>query len=125
MVAPLSPITVWSALNNYADAHGEANFGHLTSIYGAAKNVAKEFKTISQYLFEDSVDALPSAKEFVEVTENAFVTPVFRAFSSYLKDSAHGAGWLRDALSIPLVDAKELYTYLLATDGAEKLHQGT
>lgn len=120
----ISPITVWSALNSYADAHGEANFGHLTSIYGAAKNVAKEFKTISQYIFENSTEALPSAKEFVEVTEKAFVTPVFRAFSSYLKDSAHGAGWLRDALSIPLVDAKELYSYLLATNEAEKLHQG-
>lgn len=121
----ISPITVWSALNNYADAHGKGNFGHLTSIYGAAKNVAKEFKNISQYIFADGDKSLPSAKDFVEVTEKAFMTPVFRAFSSYLKDSAHGAGWLRDALNIPLLDAKELYNHLLTTNGAEKPHQGT
>lgn len=120
----ISPITVWSALNDYADAHGEASFGHLTSIYGAAKNVAKEFKTITQYLFTTSVEGLPSAKEFVRLTEKAFATPVFRVFSSYLKDSAHGAGWLRDVLNIPLVDAKELYSYLLTSDdGADEPHR--
>lgn len=116
----ISPITVWAALNAYAEVHGEPGFGHLTSIYGAAKNVAKEFKNISEYLFEKEDGSLPSADEFVVKTQDAFRTPVFRAFSKYLKDSAYGAGWLRDTLVIPLVDAKELYGYLISLDGTEE-----
>lgn len=119
----ISPITVWTALNNYAEANGVHGFGHLTSIYGAAKNVAKEFKTISQYLFENQDGSLPSADEFVTKTQEAFDTPVFKAFAQYLKDSAYGAGWLRDTLTIPLIDAKELYSYLLSLNGAELIHK--
>lgn len=119
----ISPITVWAALNAYSEAHGEAGFGHLTSIYGAAKNVAKEFKTISEYLFENAKGTLPSAEEFVIKTERAFRTPVFRAFSRYLNDSAYGAGWLREALMIPLADAKELYSFLLAIDSTQMPHE--
>jgi transcriptional regulator with XRE-family HTH domain len=111
----LSPITIWTALNSYADANNQANFGHLTSIYGAAINVAKEFKTISQYLFEDGERSLPSVDAYVEISELTFGTPVFKALSSYIKESAQGPGWLRDALNIPLADAKTLFAYLVAS----------
>ena len=119
----VSPITVWTALKAYAEEKGDHSFGHLTSVYGAAKNIAKEFKTISQYLFEKQDGSLPSAGEFVSKTQVAFRTPAFKAFAQYLKDSAYGAGWLRDTLTIPLVDAKELYSYLLSLDGTELTHE--
>jgi transcriptional regulator with XRE-family HTH domain len=119
----LSPITVWSALNTYADANGDSNFGHLTSIYGAAKNVAKEFKTISQYLLQNSDECLPSVERYVEEAAKAFNTPVFKVFANYLLESAHGAGWLRDALNIPLADAKALYSHLSSHAEGDKLSE--
>lgn len=113
----ISPITIWESLNGYATAHDIKGFGHLTSIYGAAKNVSKEFKSISQYLFGSKGETLPSAEEYITKTESAFQTPVFKAFRRYIEESAHGAGWLKDALQIPLVDAKALYEFLLPSDG--------
>lgn len=116
----ISPITVWKGLNEYATFHEQTGFGHLTSIYGAAKNVSKEFKTITQALFEKPSGEIPNAEEFVIKTEQAFGTPAFQAFRRYLHESAHGAGWLRDALLIPLVDAKALYSYLSVVDNCKQ-----
>ena len=107
----ISPYTVFKSLNAYAAEHRLPDFKAI-KMYGAVKNVEKNFVDVSTHLFGPD---RPEAEEYVEKSVEAFDTIFFDLVRSYVRDTPNGPAWLAEAMEISYFDAKSLYEVLATT----------
>jgi transcriptional regulator with XRE-family HTH domain len=100
----ISPNTIIAALKSYSERYslGEINFGNY---YGAITNFNKRFPSLSETIFEDDV---PTAKKYIEKSNNIFETPFFDALKLYMDSSGKRESFVKQVLQVPLLDAKAI-----------------
>lgn len=106
----ISPITVYLETNRFAKERGHPKIELDSSIFGAAKNLSKSYRTVSETLFDGK---LPEPGHYIHVVENQFDSPFFAALKKYLAGSEKGSGYVQAVLDIPLVDAKAIHAVLV------------
>jgi len=107
----VSPITVYYEINKYAKHihKPEIDLETNNAIYRAATVFNKQFKTASQYFFENKK---PTASEYISCPKKVFKSPFFDALRSFLKEHKKPAGFIQSILNLPLTDAHYLYEEL-------------
>jgi transcriptional regulator with XRE-family HTH domain/Zn-dependent peptidase ImmA (M78 family) len=105
----VSPATVYKQINSVAQRSGKRDLG--INIYPAAGGFAQEFRTVSQTLFGTDT---PTASNYVRIASHVFKTKAFDVLGQYLRDKHKGSGFIQKTLSIPVIDAKQLYKALVS-----------
>ena len=105
----ISPITVYQEINKYAQHHRMNAIDLGNGIYGAATNINKKFRTVSETLFDGE---RPTPAKYIEISEQSFDSPFFRTLRDYLDKYEKSAGYVRTILDVPLLDAKGIYVEL-------------
>jgi len=105
----ISPITAYMEMNHYARHRKLPSIDLGKSIFGAAKNLSKQYHVLSRALFEERK---PSPSEYVRLAEQIFATPFFETLQKYLRAERKGPGFVQSVLDIPLLDAREIYAEL-------------
>ena len=107
----VSPITVYYEVNKYAKYINKPEIDLETNntIYKAATVFNRQFKTVSQNLFENKK---PTASEYISCPKKVFQSPFFDALRSFLKEHKKPAGFIQSILNLPLTDAHYLYEEL-------------
>ena len=77
----ISPITVHERLRCYAESEGLPVIDLGNAIYGAARNVNREYRTVSEALFGEGA---PEPAEYIRVSQELFESPFFDALAAYL-----------------------------------------
>ena len=111
----ISPYTVLWQVNKYAESIGESEIKLSGSFHGAVTNFNKKYLNLSEALFGDTEldeHGKPSAREYVERTEEAFETPFFDLLKKYLKEHDKGPGFVQTVLDMPLLDARSIHAEL-------------
>ena len=106
----ISPITVHERLRCFAKSEGLPVIDLGNAIYGAARNVNREYRTVSEALFGERP---PEPAEYIRVSRELFESPFFEALATYLGDHPRSAGYVQSVLDIPLLDAKALHSELV------------
>ncbi len=106
----ISPITVHERLRCFAESKGLPVVDLGNAIYGAAKNVNREYRTVSEALFDGGA---PELADYVRVTRDTFESPFFEALAAYLDEHPRSAGYVQSILDIPLLDAKAIHSELV------------
>jgi len=107
----VSPITVYYEINKYAKHINKPEIDLETNnaIFRAAIVFNKQFKQVSQHLFENKK---PTASEYISCSKKVFQSPFFDALRSFLKEHKKPAGFIQSILNLPLTDAHCLYEEL-------------
>ena len=106
----ISPITVHERLRCFAESEGLPVIDLGNAIYGAARNVNNEYRTVGESLFGEVV---PEPADYIRVSRQLFESPFFEALAAYLGDHPRSAGFLQSVLDIPLLDAKAIHSELV------------
>ena len=106
----ISPITVHERLRCYAKAEGLPVIDLGNAIYGAARNVNNEYRTVSETLFGEGA---PEPAEYIRVSRELFESPFFEALAAYLGEHPRSAGFVQSVFDIPLLDAKAIHSELV------------
>ena len=104
----ISPVTVYLETNRYAENHGLEKLRLEPGIFGAAKNLSKEYYSVSESLFESEQ---PDAKEYIAFARE-LESPFFESLAAYLREHDKGPGYIQSVLDIPLMDAREIHANL-------------
>lgn len=104
----ISPITVFKQINNYAE-YKQLKPLNIPSIYGAARNLSKNYYSVSEALFNNKK---PSPKEYIKLASDSFNSPFFSVLKKYIADEKAGPGYIQSVLKTTFLDAKELHNYL-------------
>ncbi len=105
----ISPITVYYEVNHYAKSQGLSPVNLGNGIFGAAKNLSKEYYSVSEAIFgqEGAI-----AKDYIAFAEE-LQSPFFDALSVYLRETKKGPGYVQSVLDVPLMDAREIHAELV------------
>jgi transcriptional regulator with XRE-family HTH domain len=105
----ISPITVYYETNHYAKSQGLSPVDLGNGIFGAAKNLSKEYYSVSEAIFgqEGAI-----AKDYVAFAKE-LQSPFFDALGVYLRDTKKGPGYVQSVLDVPLMDAREIHAELV------------
>ena len=106
----ISPITVHERLRLYAESEELEVIDLGNAIYGAAKNVNREYRTVSEALFGEGA---PEPAEYIRVSRELFESPFFDALAAYLGEHPRSTGYVQSVLDIPLLDAKAIHSELV------------
>lgn len=107
--AVISPVSVYLEMNRYARHTQQQEIDLESAIYGAAKNLSKGYKTVSEALFEQ---AQPPSSSYIERVGEVFGSTFFDALRAFLRDRDTGPGYVQSILDIPLVDAQAIHAEL-------------
>ena len=80
------------------------------AIYGAARNVNRGYRTVSEALFGEGA---PEPAEYMRVSREFFESPFFNALAVYLGEHPRSTGYVQTVLDIPLLDAKAIHSELV------------
>lgn len=105
----ISPITVYRAINSFADYHGLKLLGFDRSLYGATSKFNKKYLSISETLNNGEPF---SAEEYIKTSETIFQTPFFKILKKYLSETEKSPGFVQTILATTLLDAKEIHSEL-------------
>lgn len=106
----ISPITVHERLRCYAESEGLPVIDFGNAIYGAARNVNNEYRTVSEALFGDGA---PEPADYIRVSRELFESPFFEVLAAHLGEHPRSAGFVQSVLDIPLLDAKAIHSELM------------
>jgi transcriptional regulator with XRE-family HTH domain len=106
----ISPISVYYEINKYAKYLGLEKLDLGNAIFGAAKNLSKDYYTVSESLFDNQT---PTADKYIKIAEELFESPFFAALREYLRTESKGPGYIQSILDIPLLDSREIYRELV------------
>jgi len=100
----ISPYTVVTATNAFARNKEllEIEFG--ANYYAAITRFNKQYKPVYVSLFKTS---MPSAKDYLMMSEKIFKTPFFSALGEYIKINSSDA-FIQNILQMPIMDTKAL-----------------
>ncbi|MEZ8727519.1 MULTISPECIES: helix-turn-helix domain-containing protein [Vibrio] len=105
----ISPYNIYLELEAYANENGLEPI-KLKSIHGATTNFNKDFKNMSEKLFDNES---PSASKYVDVSESVFCSPFFRALKDYISKEGKSASYISTVMDLPLLDAKGIFAELV------------
>ena len=106
----ISPITVHERLRCFAESEGLPVIDLGSVIYGAARNVNREYQTVSEALFGEGA---PEPADYIRVSRELFESPFFEALTAYLEEHPRSSGYVQSVLDIPLLDAKAIHSELV------------
>ena len=106
----ISPITVHERLRSYAESEELPVIDLGNAIYGAARNVNNEYRTVSESLFGEGA---PEPADYLRLSRELFESPFFEALAAYLGEHPRSAGYVQSVLDIPLLDAKAIHSELV------------
>ena len=106
----ISPITVHERLHCFAESERLPVIDLGIAIYGAARNVNREYRTVSETLFGEGA---PEPAEYIRVSRELFESPFFDAVAAYLGEHPRSTGYVQSVLDIPLLDAKAIHSELV------------
>ena len=106
----ISPITVHERLRCFAKSEELPVIDLGNTIYGAARNVNNEYRTVSELLFGEDA---PEPADYIRVSRDLFESPFFEALAAYLGEHPRSAGYVQSILDIPLLDAKAIHSELV------------
>ena len=106
----ISPITVHERLRSYAESEELPVIDLGNSIYGAARNVNNEYRTVSESLFGEGA---PEPVDYLRLSRELFESPFFEALAAYLREHPRSSGYVQSILDIPLLDAKAIHSELV------------
>ena len=106
----ISPITVHERLRCYAESEELPVIDLGNAIYGAARNVNNEYRTVSEMLFGEDA---PEPADYIRVSRELFESPFFEALAACLAEHPRSAGYVQSILDIPLLDAKAIHSELV------------
>ena len=105
----ISPVTVYKAINRYADYHSMKPFSFDRSLYGATAKFNKKHKTVSESL--NNGEGF-TAETYIGASEKVFKTPFFKILKKYLSATEKSSGFVQIILAATLLDAKEIHADL-------------
>lgn len=105
----ISPVTVYTQVNQYAKQNALPAINLGNSIFGAAKNLSKRFHTVSETLFDSGQ---PTPKKYISIAKELFDSPFFDALRSFLVEYPKSASFIQTILDTPLLDAKGIHAEL-------------
>ena len=105
----ISPVTVYKALNTYANHRSLKPFNFDGSLYGATAKFNKKHKTVSESLNGGKGF---TAESYIEASEKVFKTPFFKILKKYLSATEKSFGFIQIVLATTLLDAKEIHADL-------------
>lgn len=106
----ISPITIYKAINSYAEHHGKQTLNLGNGFFGATTNFNKKHKNVSELLCGKEPI---TAKKYITSSEKAFKTPFFKILKKYLSETEKPAGFVQTILGANLLDAKEIHADLI------------
>ena len=103
----ISPITIRYAIEAFEHARGlnTVDLGFQNSFMGAAKNVAKEHRTITEVLFGES---RPKPSDYASIGRKVFDSQLFEALRLFCAGEKGAEHFIHSVLDLPLGDAKAL-----------------
>ena len=105
----ISLISIFYEVNKYAKQYRLPKINIGNSLFGANTNFNKQYSTISQTIFSKEE---PSAKEYIQKSQEIFDTPFFDVLKLYLVEHRKSAGYVQSILDTPLLDAKGIHAEL-------------
>lgn len=107
----ISPITVYNAINGYAQAFSFKTI-KINSIFAAATKFNKQYLTISEDLFGENNGNKLSPKEYIRVSKETFESQIFDILRICISQEEKPVSFVQNILGIPLLDAKGIYEEL-------------
>ena len=106
----ISPITIYKAINDYADGRGLEVLKLEPDIYAVATNLNKKYPEVSEILNKGK---LFNASEYIQMSKKIFHSPFFEALRIYISENEKPAGFIQMVLDTSLFDAKEVHAELV------------
>jgi len=107
----ISPITVFEAMNSFAENRGLAKLDLGPGFYGATTNFNKGFLNVSDSLGNGKK---LTVKSYIELTREIFDSPFFETLKRFLSEHEKSPGFIQNILQVDFVDAKGIYRELTA-----------
>ncbi len=103
----ISPVTIRYAIKAYEAARGLAplELGAEASFMGAARNVSKEYETVTETLFTENP---PSPADYAAIGRRTFDSQFFESLAAYCRNEDGAEHFIHSVLDLPLADAKAL-----------------
>lgn len=106
----ISPVTVYMAVNKYADENSLAKILLEPDIFAATANLNKTYSNVSETVVGESPI---SVAQYIEITDTIFHSPFFNILKIYLSENEKSAGFIQSILDTSLLDAKEIHAELV------------
>jgi transcriptional regulator with XRE-family HTH domain len=106
----ISPITIYLAVNDYAEAVGLDLFKLEPDIYAATTNLNKRFLSVSDTMNKGEPF---TASEYIQMIRKLFHSPFAEALRVYLSENEKSAGFIQLILGTSILDAKEIHAELV------------
>lgn len=106
----ISPITIYLAVNDYAEEIGSDVFKLEPDIYAVTTNLNKRFLNVSDTLNKGK---LFTASEYIQLIRKLFHSPFAEALRIYLSENEKSAGFIQLILDSSIFDAKEIHAELV------------
>lgn len=106
----ISPITIYLAVNDYAEEIGSDVFKLEPDIYAVTTNLNKRFLNVSDTLNKGK---LFTASEYIQLIRKLFHSPFTEALRVYLSENEKSAGFIQLILGTSIFDAKEIHAELI------------
>lgn len=103
----VSPYTIRRAIMTYEIEHESTpiNLGPEGKFMAIATNFKKQFKTVTQLLFKDTI---PEPSDYMGSARSVFGSAFFEALASYCQQEDGAEAYLHQVLGVSLADAKAL-----------------
>jgi len=110
----VSPITIFREINNFAQYNGKKpiELNDEFQIYQTTSNLNKNYKLVSDYLFESKII---SPNSYISVLTNEFKTPIFSILKTYIKKNKSSTALIQNLFDMPYPDAASLFAELSNT----------
>lgn len=106
----ISPITIYMAINAYAQHEGLPILKLDPDIYVATTGMNKQHATVSESLNHGKPFA---AAAFIAMTKKLFGSPIFDTLKIYLSENEKGPGFIQAILETSIIDSKEIHAELV------------
>jgi transcriptional regulator with XRE-family HTH domain/Zn-dependent peptidase ImmA (M78 family) len=106
----ISPITIYLAVNDYAEEIGLDVFKLDPDIYAATTNLNKRFLNVSDTMNKGEPF---TASEYIQMIRKLFHSPFAEALRVYLSENEKSAGFIQLILGTSILDAKEIHAELV------------
>jgi Zn-dependent peptidase ImmA (M78 family) len=106
----ISPITVYKAVNSYADENDLQPVDLDPLLFAATTNLCKTCRKMTDHL---KLKGVASVREYIDITNRVFHSPFFDILKKYLANHEKSAGFIQSILDCSLLDAKEIHAELV------------
>ncbi len=106
----ISPVTIYLAVNDYAEEIGLDVFKLEPDIYAATTNLNKRFLNVSDTMNKGEPF---TASEYIQMIRKLFHSPFAEALRVYLSENEKSAGFIQLILGTSILDAKEIHAELV------------